>query len=112
MTIVPVATVEPKGTQSRFTVFPLTPVIGIGPLTGAPDDGGGMFTNRPNWGDPDFDRDPRPPKNPEIPDALKWLKRHQAPDGSWSFANSDFLIPIRNRSCFSEKGLALFSTHR
>ncbi|MFH1706512.1 MAG: hypothetical protein ABIF71_01140 [Planctomycetota bacterium] len=26
--------------------------------------------------------------------------------------NSDFLIPIRNRSCFSEKGLALFSTHR
>ncbi|MFH1706377.1 MAG: adenylate/guanylate cyclase domain-containing protein [Planctomycetota bacterium] len=27
-------------------------------------------------------------------------------------AISDFLIPIRNRSCFSEKGLALFSTHR
>ncbi|MFH1707783.1 MAG: four helix bundle protein [Planctomycetota bacterium] len=27
-------------------------------------------------------------------------------------ASSDFLIPIRNRSCFSEKGLALFSTHR
>ncbi|MFH1707627.1 MAG: hypothetical protein ABIF71_06895 [Planctomycetota bacterium] len=26
--------------------------------------------------------------------------------------SSDFLIPIRNRSCFSEKGLALFSTHR
>ncbi|MFH1709127.1 MAG: hypothetical protein ABIF71_14580 [Planctomycetota bacterium] len=25
---------------------------------------------------------------------------------------SDFLIPIRNRPCFSEKGLALFSTHR
>ena len=23
-------------------------------------------------------------------------------------ATSDFLIPIRNRSCFSEKGLALF----
>ena len=27
-------------------------------------------------------------------------------------STSDFLIPIRNRSCFSEKGLALFSTHR
>ncbi|MFH1707195.1 MAG: SGNH/GDSL hydrolase family protein [Planctomycetota bacterium] len=26
--------------------------------------------------------------------------------------SSDFLIPIRNRSCFSEKGLALFPTHR
>ncbi|MFH1707826.1 MAG: hypothetical protein ABIF71_07905 [Planctomycetota bacterium] len=26
--------------------------------------------------------------------------------------NSDFLIPIRNRACFSEKGLALFPTHR
>ncbi|MFH1708655.1 MAG: hypothetical protein ABIF71_12180 [Planctomycetota bacterium] len=26
--------------------------------------------------------------------------------------SSDFLIPIRNRACFSEKGLALFPTHR
>ena len=28
------------------------------------------------------------------------------------FPTSDFLIPIRNRACFSEKGLALFPTHR
>ncbi|MFH1708589.1 MAG: hypothetical protein ABIF71_11845 [Planctomycetota bacterium] len=36
----------------------------------------------------------------------------KTPDLSIIFINSDFLIPIRNRACFSEKGLALFPTHR
>ncbi|MFH1707093.1 MAG: recombinase family protein [Planctomycetota bacterium] len=30
----------------------------------------------------------------------------------FGYTTSDFLIPIRNRACFSEKGLALFPTHR